>query len=245
MGMAGVMLIAILPAAAGAADAQARRGVSQADAPIARPVRRPAVVAPAGLPALPATADTAPSMTLDVDLHPLDPGRGTGPVRQRIIRTRDRIHVTMGPQEWLLERNLVDPRRVAGYLVDHASRTIVFHDESDLRNRLGIGGWAHAFTLGFEVGILAQRLRTGESRDVDGVRFVRYAPAPDGPAEPDVWWSDTDSVATGFIRGAGAGAARVEVRHVETTVDLASLRLPAERFPGYASVDLAEWLEGR
>ena len=51
-------------------------------------------------------------------------------------------------------RNSVDPRRVSGMLIDHASRSIVVHEESDLRSRLGIDGWAEALLLGLDPAVV-------------------------------------------------------------------------------------------
>ncbi len=107
-----------------------------------RPARRAPDAAPAPPPALPPRAEEVQPLTFEVVTRRTP---RTGPVstdRQRVSRTRDRIHLAMARTEWLFERNPVDPRRVSALLVHHASRSIAAHEESDLRNAVGVIGWA-------------------------------------------------------------------------------------------------------
>lgn len=78
-------------------------------------------------------------------------GAPAGPrtVEQEVTQARDRVHLVVddGRREWYFERNPVYPERVSGALVDHATREILTHAESDLRSRLGIRGWADVLTM--------------------------------------------------------------------------------------------------
>ena len=79
-----------------------------------------------------------------------------------VLRTRDRILVKTDQREWLFERNPVDPRRVTAKVVDHAGKLVVGYEESDVRNLLGLNGWAEvlqstsplADRQGFKIGRL-------------------------------------------------------------------------------------------
>ena len=152
------------------------------------PKRRAVIAPPAPLTDLPPDADRIAPQRLEIVRRIHAAAGGPEPRRETITRTVDRIHLSSGGREWLFQRNVRDPRRVSGTLVDHAARAVVFHDESDLRNRIGMNGWADALSLGFTPGVEVERTADG--------------------------------------------------------VDAALLRSPAERFPEYKVVDLAEWLEG-
>lgn len=111
--------------------------------------KRRAEIAPApALPPLPADADRIPPQTLEVVLPA---GLHT------IVRTPGRILVAHREREWLFERNVLDPRRASATLVEHASRAIVVYEESDLRNLLGLNGWADVLATTSYIGDGASR----------------------------------------------------------------------------------------
>jgi hypothetical protein len=156
---------------------------------LTEPKRRAADAALAPPPPLPADAETISPATLDIIVRPRADAERRSQVRETISRTVDRIHLKgHDGREWLFERNPLDPRRVSATVIQHAAKTLVLYEETDLRIMLGIRGWADVLALGF---------------DRQSVSIERTRPS----------------------------------------VDLALLRPPVERFPGYRVVDLAEWLE--
>jgi hypothetical protein len=115
-------------------------------------------IVPVALPeAPPPGADAVASETLDVmtRIQPIEGDALT--LTETITRTVDRIHLSSEGREWLFVRNVRDRRRVSGTLVDHAARAIVFYSESDLRNVVGVNGWADTLKLGFEPGLQVVR----------------------------------------------------------------------------------------
>jgi len=227
-----------------AAGAQAGQDQTDDDTvSITLPTRRAPDAPPPPPPALPAAADQVVPLTLDVVTSRLDADGAERTSRQRIVRTRDRIHMLIAGREWLFERNPVDPRRVFGYMVDSKTTSIVAHEESDLRNRMGISGWASLLMLGFGEEQLSLLRRTDESRDIGGIRFVRYVAPADRASRLDVWWSDEHALASGFLTSDGDAATRIDIAQVDRAIDTELLRRPSERFPTYAAKDLADWLE--
>lgn len=224
----------------------AQAGQDQADdfqVSITPPARRAPDAPPAPPPTLPSAADQVVPSTLDVVTSSLDADGAERTSRQRIVRTRDRIHMQIAGREWLFERNPVDPRRVFGHMVDSKTKTIVAHEESDLRNRMGISGWASLLMVGFGEEQLSLLRRTDESRDIDGIRFVRYVATADTVSRPDVWWSEEHALASGFLTSDGVAPTRIDIAQVDRAIDAELLRRPSERFPTYAAKDLADWLE--
>lgn len=213
---------------------------------VSRPVRRAPDAPPAPPPDLPPGADGVEPVTLGVVIVRETSGGGEHVVRQTIARTRDRIHVTAGGgREWLFERNPVDQRRVSGQLVDHARRTIVTHEESDLRNMLAVAGWSDVLLMGLDATALRRFTPTGQARMLAGLRFVRHVTDQQGAAVSDVWWNQDRALASAFTIRHAAGATRVSVDTMTQGVNAELLRPPSSRFPGYKVIDLAEWLEGR
>ena len=183
-------------------------------------------------------------LTLEV-LTRYQPLRGpVRSVRHSVSRTHDRIHLALpGRREWLLLRNPVDPRRVSGMLVDHAARTIVVHEESDLRSRLGLNGWADALLLGLDPEVVPRLQAAAQTRAITGVRFKKQVVA-DGPAElSDVWWNAEFALPGAFTMKDAGGSTRVSIERIVRGVNGARLQLPPSRFPAYKVVDLADWLE--
>ena len=212
--------------------------------PIIPSVRR----APEGRPAtpspLPAAADQVAPLILDVRIQIQVPAGRREDWRQTIHRTADRIHVSgAGRREWLFERNVRDARRVAGSLVDHDSRTIVVYEESDLRNAVGIDGWANVLTLGLNPDWFGSLVPTVETRIVKGIRAVRHTPLDRRGNPSEVWWAADEALPVAFTIADGAAITRLSVERVAAGADASLLRTPASRFPHYAIVQFADWLE--
>lgn len=208
-----------------------------------RPIRRPHDARPVLPPELPPAADFVKPLTFDVVVRRQGQKGPAHTVRQTVSRARDRIHMALGDREWLFQRNPVDPRRVSGQIIDHAKRAIVLHEESDLRNMLGLNGWADVLLLGLDMKALNRLQPTTQTRLLAGIRFVKHAaPVPDA-AMPDVWWSPEQALPSAFTLD--AGAAHVSIERLRPGVDSNLLRAPSDRFPAHRVFDLAEWLEGR
>jgi hypothetical protein len=209
------------------------------------PTRRAPEAPPAQPPELPSAGEHVTPLTLElVTRH--QPGKAaTNRVRQTVSRTRNRIHIAFGDgREWLFERNLIDPRRVSGWLIIHGSRTIVLHDESELRNRLEVKGWADVLMLGLDPSVLRQLKPTGQARTINGIRFVKQAPLDENARVSDVWWSEEHALPSAFVISHGTGSTRISVTRLRAGVTADLLTSPTSRFPAYRMVDLAEWLEG-
>jgi hypothetical protein len=126
--------------------------------------RRVADPPPPSPPALPPEALEVTPLTLELRIT-----SGPGAFRtETIARTVDRVHVKENEaREWLFVRNPVDVRRVSAYLVEHSERTIVVHDESDLRHEMGMRGWLDVLTMGLDPGAVADLEPTAEPKQVD------------------------------------------------------------------------------
>lgn len=214
------------------------------DVVFTRPTRRAPEVRPAAAPELPSGADHIKPLTFDlvVRREPLE-GRAQV-VRQTVSRTRDRIHIAVGGREWLFERNAIDPRRVSGQLIDHAKRSIVLHDESDLRNMRGLEGWADVLMLGLDAAVLSRLVPTDQTRTMAGIRFVKYAASDTDTRTSELWWSHEQAMPSAFVVHEDGAATRVSVERLSAGVNAEVLRSPSARFPEYKALDLAEWLEG-
>jgi len=237
---AGLGLVAGLGLAATAVGYGQESAADRADlaVPLAT-ARRTGGAAPAPPPPLPPGADRLSPLTLRTVVRKSAAGRAHE-VRQTITRSAERLHVAApGGAEWLFERNVRDPRRVAGHYVEHAARTIVYYSDSDLRNLLGVDGWTRLLTLGFDPRSLDGMRPTGDVRTMGGLRFVRHAGGGD-----TVWWSAEALLPAELSSDASGRSARLVVESVSTTIDPALLRAPGLRFPAYRQIDVAEWLEG-
>lgn len=208
--------------------------------PIAPPTRRGLVALPA-IPDVPAGADALTPLAFDVVTTRTVDGR-TATERRRMTRTHDRVHVAEPEREWLFHRHTLDPRRVTALMVDHRSRSIVEHEESDVRNMLGITGWADVVTMGIDPGSIGALTRTIQRRSLADVSFVRYT-AADTSSLQDVWWSSAQLLAAEYTVVDARGTMRVTLENVSAEPDLRVLENPAERWPRYEQADLAEWLE--
>lgn len=209
-----------------------------------RPARRAPDAPPAPPHELPPAAGRVKPLTLDVVVHRQTKGGRAHRVHQTVSRTTDRIHIVVGGgREWLFERNPVDPRRVSGLLIDHATRTIVLHEESDLRNRLGVNGWADVLMLGLDADVLGRLEPTGRTRTLSGIRFVKQAAGDKDARTSDVWWSREQALPSAFVIRDAAGSMRMSIERLRAGVNVDLLQSPPSRFPAYKAVDLAEWLE--
>jgi hypothetical protein len=161
-----------------------------------------------------------------------------------ITRARDRMHVQIeAGREWLFQQNPVDGRRVSGALVDHATRTIVVHDESDLRRRLGLRGWADVVTFGIDDELLARFATTADARTVGGIRFTRYdAPAAQAGVS-DVWWNRDHALPGAFTVARGLTSVRFSVSRIGPVAKREVLAPSRSRYPDYRVIDLADWVE--
>jgi hypothetical protein len=219
------------------------RATTTISAQVREPARRKADTPPPAPPALPAGLDQTASLTIRAKVERLA-GAPRESRMQQVSRTPSRVHVSFtGGSEWLFERNAVDPRRVSGWLVDHAARAIITYEESELRMTMGIRGWADVFMLGFDPTPLEGIAAAGPIRTISGVRFERYEPSAGVPRSLALWWNQHHLLATEFTTTDGRAVTRISIQEVREGVDAGLLRLPLERFPGFKEFDLAEWLE--
>jgi hypothetical protein len=233
--------VPVVPALASAASIQSGK---QADGwVITAPKRRTSDRSPAPPPPLPAGAESVTPSTIDVVVRRDYGATRSRTLRQRIARTANRIHMENESREWLFERNPIDPRRVAGTLVDHRAQALVLYEETDLRMALGIRGWADVLALGFDCQALSEYKPSQQARTIGGVRFIRYVAAGKGKDRADVWWSDGQALPSDFVTQDTNGVSHYSVEGIRAGVDAALLTPPQTRFPKYRVYDLADWLE--
>ena len=194
-------------------------------------------------PGLPSEADRVAPLTLQITQR-----RDEAPqqaITCTLSRTAHGVHLSpIAGREWLFERNPRDRNRVSAFMIDHASRTIVMHAESDLRMLMGIRGWADVLLLGFELELLHRYHVTGESRTIDGLRFVRYATADTGLRQ-ELWWSQEHLLALEFTSTNQPGSTRSSITAARAGVDSVVFRSPESRLPTYRVINVADWLEHR
>lgn len=248
---APLLLVALLSAPVWAIDEP--RGRTQAgpglDPQQAREPVTPLVVAPprgrlapAGPPDLPPDVDLAP-VTATVTVQTTR-GRDLRTVRQIVTRTADRVHVSLSDgREWLFIQNTVDPRRATGFLVRHDAETIVVHEDSDLRHWQGIHGWADVVMFGLTRDLIATTEPLPPSRRRAAIVFTRHMPREADGVLTDLWWNAARALPERYTIRTAAGTVRFTLDRLQLTADRGRLAAPAERFPGYRIVDLAEWLE--
>lgn len=125
-------------------------------APAEPPRRGVSRSAPAPPPELPAGATALAPDTWRVTARSIASGRQEADVVQIVSRSVDRVHVALANgDEWLFERNPIDHRRVSGFAILHGTRVVVAYADSDLRNLLGLSGWAQVITFGCRTAALA------------------------------------------------------------------------------------------
>jgi hypothetical protein len=197
---------------------------------------------PAPPPDLPSRAKEVRPLVFDVTIRQQGRQGQVRVVRESVTRTVDRIHIRRadGP-EWLFERNAVDMRRASGYLIDHASRSVVFYSDSDLRARFAISGWAHVLTLGFDTRLLEEWTRSPIVRTLGGMRFTKFVGA--GTTRAEVWWNADNVLPAEYVMRDAEGTTKLSLANVRAADDLGVLEPPSSRFPEYPELDLADWLE--
>lgn len=205
---------------------------------------RTAVPVPAlpGPPALPPGADGLAPLAFRATIV-WQGVQGEQRVVQDITRTVERVRLVPegSRSEWLFERNPVDTRRAAGYLVDHDAREILAHQESDLRNRLGLNGWADVLMMRFHPDSLAALRATDERESAAGATFVKYVTGDGGrPGAAEVWWSDTLLVPLRQTVREPGRVVTTTLSRLSPEVNLAELADPRVRFPEYAVRDIAD-----
>ncbi len=230
-----------------AAASRPQQPVTDHDEPraLVLPTRREPDAPPEGPRELPPGADRVIPVTVEalIRREPLV-GRAQS-ARQTITRSAERVHIASSDgSEWLFQRNVRDPRRVFGSLVNHVSRAVVVYDESDLRTALGLRGWASVLTMGFDPESLTGLRRSGESRTLGGVTFSQYVSDREDASTREVWWSDDQIFPSDFVAADATGTTRFSVESVRLGADEALLQAPASRFPAYRVFELADWLEG-
>jgi hypothetical protein len=237
--LALVSTVALAPA--GAADHRREREA----APLLSPTRRSPAPPALEPPALPVGGDAIPATTFELATVRR---AGEGPETHRtdsVVRTERRVSLVAmgGGEEWLFERNSVDPRRVAAYRVDHARGQILVYDESDLRVRLQLRGWTDVLTMRFPREVLGTLRGTGEREERAGATFERYVGREDGGIV-EVWWSDTLLLPLRLtVYEAGARTTSLVEGLVSGVADsLLAERLadPRLRFPSYLVLDVAD-----
>lgn len=240
-----VAVVAVIPHLfAVTASAQGHRGQAGDVPSFLAPVRTSQSAGPVTPPPdLPAAAQTVTPSTLEIATAAAPDGAA---VVHSVTRTIDRLHIDTGSgREWLYLRNPVDPRRVSALLTDHASRTIVVYDESDLRNTMGLRGWLDVLALGFDPGSLDQLERQNEERQAFSLAFQRFTARLADAVVREAWWNPSELLPLQVTRRRMQGEpVVVTVRQWRAAIDRERLVLPSERFPAYRQLELADWLEG-
>jgi hypothetical protein len=229
------------------ADAGADAAAADDVAPtLIEPARRSSDLPPAVVPELPEGAGQIAPLTVRVRIETRTAGGAVRTVEQVVSRSTDRVHVrtTDGP-EWYFERNPRDVRRASGALIDHGSRSVVLHGESDLRNELGISGWAQVLTLGVDPTLLlVDQEPSPRTRSIDGVVFAQYRMPAASPSTADLWWNARHALPGELRTRSDAATMHLVVTGISHHVDATLLEPPGTRFPDYRLVDLADWREG-
>jgi hypothetical protein len=193
-------------------------------------------------PALPPGADAVPSLSFRATLV-WQGAWGEQRLVQDVVRTADRVRIVPegAASEWLFERNPVDTRRASGYLVDHVTRRVLVHQESDLRNRLELRGWADVLMMRFHPERLTELRPTADRERAAGATFVRYVTTDAGrPGTTEVWWSDTLLVPLRQTVREPERVVTTTLSRLSHEVDLAELGDPRLRFPEYDVLDVAD-----
>lgn len=195
--------------------------------------RRTADAPPAAPVDLPVGADSIAPLTLQERI-------GSSGTSRTVSRTADRVHIAFEDgREWLFVRNPLDSRRVAGYLVHHSQKAISTYGESDLRNAVGIRGWADVLALGFDPSALAGLAPATDERKIGEVSFVLYA----GDAG-EVWWNAEQLLAAEVnLHDAEGPTMRLTIESIRAGVDASLLQSPMTRFPDYREASYVDWLE--
>jgi hypothetical protein len=210
------------------------------------PERRIEAAVPSPLwepPPMPPEATAVPALTFRLVTDRTDE-HGTRRVsEQTITRTANRIHLAPNgsPREWVFERNPVDSRRMSGYRIDHQARQIVIHQESDLRNREQLRGWADVWFMRFDPRQLASMRRTEQTQVIGAFRFVRHTSTGESAGEAaEVAWSDQLLLPGMLVYRQSGATTTSRVDSLQVLADTPELGDPRHRYPEYTVVDLAD-----
>jgi hypothetical protein len=209
------------------------------------PTRRAPDGSASAPPRLPPAADRLTPLTLETLIRRDTAAGPAQTFHQTVSRTADRVHLaTSNRREWLFERNVRDPRRVSGFLVDHAERAIIEYAESDLRMMLGVRGWADVVMLGFDIDLLGGYKPSPDARTIGGIRFQLYETERKDSGMRQLWWNEEHLLPSGVVFADASGATRLSITNARAGVNTDLLRTADSRFPAYRVYTLAEWLEG-
>jgi hypothetical protein len=98
-------------------------------------------------------------------------------------------------------------------------------------------------TLGVDSVLLGRLTRTSERRTIAGLRFVKHVSHRKDEPITEIWWNKAHAFPQTVVSNDGTGSTSFSVDRVSMGVDATLLRGPAERFPGYRVVDVADWLD--
>ena len=107
----------------------------------------------------------------------------------------------------------------------------MLHDESDLRHRLEVNGWADVLLMGLDQDVLGSLSRSSRTRTAAGLQFVGYTTERKDASAVEVWFNQEQALPSAFILNTIAGVTRLSVERLRVGVDAALLRVPAVRFP--------------
>lgn len=159
---------------------------------------------------------------------------------QVVTRTTDRVRLALegARKEWLFERNPVDRARVSGYLIDHASRQILVHDESQLQSGQRLRGWADILMMRFDPQVLGTLQATSERKTFDEEVFAQYVAADrHRPGVVEVWWSDALLLAQRLVVRESDTVITSTITKIDRAIERSALVDPRLRFPGYDVTD--------
>ena len=108
---------------------------------------------------------------------------------------------------------------------------------------LGIVGWADLLMMGVDPAAIAPAHATRRTEKLSGVVFRQHAQSVDEGVN-EVWWSQEHLLASRVVTHHQGSTTTVTVTKIQHVAADDRLRSPAQRFPDYKQIDLAEWLEG-
>jgi hypothetical protein len=188
----------------------------------------------------PAAADALAPLTITLATVWEGPRGQRHETTQVVMRTTDRVRLVLDGvrKEWLFQRNAVEPARVSGYLVDHTSRQILVHDESELRTGQGLRGWADVLMMRFDPQILSTLQATGKRNRVDGDTFTQYIAADrQRRGVVEVWWSDALLLAQRLVVREADYVTTSTITRIDRAIERSTLADPRGRFPDYEIID--------
>jgi len=240
MRIIGFVSVACILVLGGCVSQRADDDVPEIDLPTRIAASAPSAVE---IPEVPNEANDIVPVTFRLRSTLAVPGRPRRVTTQLVTRSASRVRLVLdgGRREWLFERNPVDARRVSGWLIDHYSREILVHQETDLRSEQQVRGWADVLMMRFDPVQLRTLRPTGEAKQVDGLVFNRHV-ASDRTARGvvDVWWSEAGLLPLLMTVRGSLGTTTSTIEAMDRRVDLACLADPRTRFPGYEVIDVVD-----